>query len=264
MEHTRKMVLIPQESINKLKSIENKNENTTLTSIQTPGDPVSRLDNELTKILNSNKNDIEKWREYREVFRRFLFFNNDDDKKQTKFLVKDIVDENVDDFSSYPIENILKSVPQMYRKKAQALINHIKAADTDKRLTWDKSGCIILDNNKIPNTNIVDLINDAIRHRKSHIAIGQKKFARFLQNINAPRDFVGNQNFWRDLSSTSDSDENSEKTLTYSTPVTTPNKRKIHKRFGAQSPTESDDLYVGSRSDSDVQWLSLEKRPKEK
>ena len=30
MEHTWKMVLIPQESINKLKSIENKNENTIL------------------------------------------------------------------------------------------------------------------------------------------------------------------------------------------------------------------------------------------
>ena len=46
MEHGRKMILIPEECINNL-SRDN------VATMQTPGTPTSRLDKEMSKIINS-------------------------------------------------------------------------------------------------------------------------------------------------------------------------------------------------------------------
>jgi len=226
------MVLVPHDSVNKLKSLEN--ENHALTSIQTPGDPTSRLDKELTKILNSSKNDAEKWSEYRELFRRFLFFNSDDERPHTKLTYQDINESTQD--SSYPVENIINSVPPRYQQKAKAIIDHINTADIDKRFKWDKSGRISINNNKIPNTNIVDLLNDALRYRKSHNAVGQKEFAKFLRGINTPRNFVGNDNFWESPNISEDDDDDDEETLLFSTPLAGRSQERISKRLGTQFP----------------------------
>lgn len=128
MEHTRKMVLLPEETMVKLKNTGPANN--TITSAQTPGDPVSRIDDELLKILNSNRNDSDKWIEYYQALRRFLFFHENGDKRPTSITKKPYQEKEEE--SPYPADMIIKGVPKTYRQKAEGLIEHIFTAVVDK------------------------------------------------------------------------------------------------------------------------------------
>ena len=60
------------------------------------------------------------------------------------------------------------------------------------KILWDKNGVVSIDGEKIPNSNIVDLVNDWMRARKREKPIGRGDFAKFLQQIQMPREFIGN------------------------------------------------------------------------
>ena len=60
------------------------------------------------------------------------------------------------------------------------------------KIVWDKNGVVSIDGAKIPNSNIVDLVNDAMRARKYVRPVGRGHFAKFLQQIEMPREFIGN------------------------------------------------------------------------
>ena len=45
----------------------------------------------------------------------------------------------------------------------------------------------------LPGTHVVDLINDAIRQRKTFRAAGRDTFVEGLSHINVPRELIGNQ-----------------------------------------------------------------------
>ena len=74
MQHAGKMVLILAE-----RYTQNKQDNPNppfvkpAKSVQTPGDKLSRLDQEMSMILNSSLQDVEKWKNYEQVLRRYLF-----------------------------------------------------------------------------------------------------------------------------------------------------------------------------------------------
>ena len=61
----------------------------------------------------------------------------------------------------------------------------------------------------IPDSNISDLISDAVRGRKNFNPTGSKDFFRVLSRINMPRDLVRNEERWKqaDLSSSSGEEE---------------------------------------------------------
>ena len=51
-------------------------------------------------------------------------------------------------------------------------------------------------NAQVTGNNIVDLVNDAMRKRKSFQPVGWKTFARGLNDVNAPVDLVSNPEHW--------------------------------------------------------------------
>ena len=69
MEHARKMILIPEESINNLHLSSDK-----VATMQRPGTPTSRLDKEMSKIINSTsiQDDREKYTLYQQALERFM------------------------------------------------------------------------------------------------------------------------------------------------------------------------------------------------
>ena len=73
MEHARKRILIPEESINNLQQHFSSEK---VTTMQTPGTPVSRLDNEMSKIINSTsiRDDREKYVMYQQALDRFMYY----------------------------------------------------------------------------------------------------------------------------------------------------------------------------------------------
>lgn len=205
MEHARKMVLVPHENIEKLNSTGNLSVNKDLEQVvsvlahqylptsQTPGTPSTRLDAELKSILDSEslKDDGEKLKLYNEVLRRYLIHTI---KPGAQFSAPEQA-ENTTVENGYKADSIVNAVPKTYQQTASKLLHHIQTIDGGQRLKWDSQGRVTLDGHTIDGSNIVDLVNDALRHRKRVKATGRLDFARFLQDINTPREFVGNSSF---------------------------------------------------------------------
>lgn len=201
MERARKMVLIPQESLHKMQAgVKTTSINTTPTAVaaeekktvQTPGDKFSRLDGEMRDILDSEKytTDSDKYRHLLQVLHRYLFLVDEkrkiDDKKklsENKSVEKDQMND----------EYILESVPKLYKNKTKLLLNHLK--NNNNRISWSASGIVTIDGEKIKNSNIIDLVNDAARVRKNIKAVGRHQFAELLSTTQTPREFVGNSEF---------------------------------------------------------------------
>lgn len=202
MHHAKKMVLIPEDAIEKIQQgiVRGVND---LNSVQTPGTTLSRLDNEMSEILKSvtPENEREKWKLYQQVLQRYQFFTEDSRHGNT-----------VD--SGLPIEKnnaasdrtgdstIIETVPKRYKKQAQQLLNYLQAK-SNGTLTWDNNGLVSINGEKIRDSNIIDLVNDAMRERKSVNAIGRAQFSRELQRIGVPREFVGNPRLWNEPFTTS-------------------------------------------------------------
>ena len=85
MEHARKMVLIPHENVERLQATlangdcgNGDNCGSVLKTGQTPANVMTRLDAEMSDILNSStyKSEREKWAQYRAVLQRYLHFKD--------------------------------------------------------------------------------------------------------------------------------------------------------------------------------------------
>ena len=98
------------------------------------------------------------------------------------------------------IEQIVDSAPKALRTKAKMLIQHIQRHP--QILSWDDKGRIKYRGKVVPDSNVVDLIGDAIRpvDRKGFKPLGLEAFGRGLLEINAPRDYVRNPKYLQKFS----------------------------------------------------------------
>lgn len=88
-------------------------------------------------------------------------------------------------------EEIVASMPSTYRDKARLLVRRIK--NSGGKLGWNPRGELTLSGETVAGTNIVDLIADVIRKRKTvKPPPGSGEFSRGLRDINIPREAVGN------------------------------------------------------------------------
>ena len=89
------------------------------------------------------------------------------------------------------INEIIDRVPKSLKQKARRLLDNIKGT-----VSWNDRGETVYRNVPVPGSYIVDLVNDALRKRKSFQPVGWKTFARGLKDVNAPMDLVGNPDRW--------------------------------------------------------------------
>lgn len=193
MEHAKKMVLLPYETVERLEHAQKLN------SVQTPGNEMSRLDNEMSRILSSQtSDDAARWKDYQQVLLRFLRLveegrvvpspeTTDNDTKPSPSTRNESV---------FNEETIMSSVPQKYRTKAKLLFNALKNVPNNV-FDWDDTGTVSIHGNRIERSNLIDLVNDAMRARKSISAHGVQEFAKMIRDCNMPREFIGNSSFWR-------------------------------------------------------------------
>ena len=128
MEHAKKMVLLPEESVRRVEQHlapfpqEFK-------SVQTPGTASKRLDAEMSNVLNSDiyENDREKWNSFQQVLSRYLALKNiDSAKKRDAEEKKDKKNKEEDVDEKLQIFNLLQNVPKTYNDKANKLIEFIE------------------------------------------------------------------------------------------------------------------------------------------
>ena len=179
MEHARKMILIPEESINNL-SRDN------VATMQRPGTPASQLDKEMSKIINSTsiQDDREKYAMYQHALERFMYYKKNDDTK--KFQVSGVNalgdinevskvnnDEDTNEENSKVDESIINCVPQKFQFKAKMLLQRLHDFGD---VTWDNRGKITIDVSVVKGGNIVDLINDTVRNSKQALSNSYGQF----------------------------------------------------------------------------------------
>lgn len=215
MENTKKMILVEPDFIEKLKHTDNA-----------PLNSLSRLDEEMQKILKSKIEDREKWALYSQALQRYLHITETDRKpfkvpimidginnvheEYEKAIVKKEEPEDIatlpnpkpyeSDATSTPSNHnypdkftpshIIKNIPKSYVKKGRSLIDNL--LKNKPRIWWKEGGEIVVNNQVIPETNIADLISDALRPRKRPKPNGWKEFASALKDIEVPTSCIGN------------------------------------------------------------------------
>jgi len=72
-------------------------------------------------------------------------------------------------------------------------MKHLLDKATPARISWNDAGIVTIDGNVMKDSNIADLINDAMRERKTTKAVGRVQFARLLRVLNILSVLVGNK-----------------------------------------------------------------------
>ena len=99
-----------------------------------------------------------------------------------------------DNEGSMSVEMIVRSIPKSMKKRAEALLAHLK--ERGDVITWDDMGQVLVDGVLIPKSNISDLVSDAMRSRKHFNPVGVHEFYNVLSKINVPKDLVRNKRRW--------------------------------------------------------------------
>ena len=92
---------------------------------------------------------------------------------------------------SMPVGEILDSVPKNSQTLAKSMINRLKA-NPDK-VTWNSTGEVLIDDQAIKGSNIIDLVNDQLRARKNFNPKGWQNFSDSLVEMNMPQYLMRNE-----------------------------------------------------------------------
>ena len=112
-------------------------------------------------------------------------------------------------------DQILQSVPKTMQRKAELLLGMIK---NNNNLTWDEQGVVSYKGKRIHGSNIIDLINDAIRQRKGVEPRGWKTFSKALHESNIPQEVIGNSSRWKWMQKSHDTSDGEESDRFFYTP----------------------------------------------
>ena len=187
---TEKMALVPVEMLeNMIKK------NSTLTALQNPNKDQLLKSIESVNNLNENSDlpeNIKADRQARNlkevsVMARKLI------PKSIPITREDIKIDN-DDY-----ENRLEHVPKTYQRPAKAILRELK--HHPNRLQIDKNTSeVTIDGEKLVHSNLIDLISDVVRPRKTAIApLHASRFLQLLADLNIPEQLIGNKNRIKDL-----------------------------------------------------------------
>ncbi len=135
---------------------------------------LSKLDTELSEILNSKLNDDLKMKLYSSVFRKYKAY----DHEPTSYV------NPLDTLE----ENVIKSTPQNLQYKAKRILTQL-GKDSDVNFTQD--GKLVYKQVPIEESNILDLVSD-VMSKHPGFAKGGQEIASSLQTTKTPKELVAN------------------------------------------------------------------------
>ena len=206
MEHARKMVLMDPRLLNTLRSPP--------PSTDTLGKKVQALDDEMMTILHrKDLVDRTKVTLYNQVLQRYNALSDKHVKEPVRVVslnesmsaaaaaaapsglgtgvepgpvVEGTVGAPTTSATSGIEADVVDTVPKTMQVKARRLMEHLK-----RDIAWTTRGELIHEGVPIVGSNVVNLVNDMLRERKTD-PIGWQPFARQLRAINLPMELIGN------------------------------------------------------------------------
>ncbi len=157
MQHTTKMVMVPQDAYSNLMSQQKQ--------VYPPVvNQMANLDQELQSIIsNPNLSVDNKYHQYMNVFGRYQqlksqYFQPSPIPQQQP--AKTLANTDVQTIGNYvsvpPVDekHLLDSLPKTVRRRGKILLDHIKENNQD--FNWKDSGELVVDGKPIPGSNITD------------------------------------------------------------------------------------------------------------
>jgi hypothetical protein len=156
------------------------------------------LQEDMSSVLDRNDiSETEKAQKYGETLQKFQLAHKKalHPTTTTEMSATTTTNETVPESSNNPTlrERILESVPSTTRRKAKLLLQMI---ERHPQMSYNENGELEYAGKPVPGSNIIDLVNDVLRHRKSFLPQGWEVFSRGLKEINVPQEFVGNRQRW--------------------------------------------------------------------
>ena len=189
MEHARKMALVDPRLLDTLRSPPPPPATDTL------GKKVQALDDEMKTILDrKDLDDGTKVILYNQVLQRYNVLVDKRIKEPLRVVTvneSEVTSESGSEGTARaPISGleatVLATVPKTMKAKASRLMEHLK-----RDIAWTARGELIHEGVPVVGSNVVDLVNDLLRKRKT-APTGWQPFARQLRAINLPMTLVGN------------------------------------------------------------------------
>jgi len=185
MQHTTKMVMVPQDTYSSLMSQQKQ--------VYSPVvQQLSNLDQELQSILNNpNLPEEVKYHQYRNVFGRYQQLRNEQFRPAAAVPA---ITEHIQTGDDLPMEDlpvpekqVIDGLPKTVRMKGRLLLNHLK--DHKRFFNWLNSGELVIDGKPIAGSNVTDLVHHATRNRTAVVPpAGYEEFEKLLQATNVPKE----------------------------------------------------------------------------
>lgn len=181
MEHVKKMILVPSETVARLQE---------KPVIPTPTDKINELDQEMNRVLQQHGDQTEKLREYEKLLQRCMHFVNEQRKPFRLTLPDGKEDEPSEPDPTQQLRRQLETAA------SKSLKNHALGLYDQLKLTpgilWDRTGTLTIAGNRYPDCNIIDIVFDAAKQRRSGCANNWRVFAQHLAKSNFPIEFIRN------------------------------------------------------------------------
>ena len=147
---------------------------------------MSNLDLEMDKILQDKQLPMEqKFRQYQTALYRYQVSQHERDKPKIKEQLP------VVESKRFPKEQLLADVPRQKQRNARLLVEFI---ENIPELSLTDKNEIRINNETIPNSNIIDLMADLTRDRREGPPPrGFQEFSALLHEHNVPLEAIGNR-----------------------------------------------------------------------
>ena len=195
MKHTKRMILVPEDVYARFEQKQKLETSPIMKNM-------INTDTDMTDILKrTDVDDTEKQKLYYANLERYLSLRQQKDSQTPTVQIAPSV-TNREEKPSHPNNTqlsdavVVEHIPKTMRPRATAILNRLK--ERPDVITWDKTGEVKLEGENIPQSNISDLISDALRARKNFNPTGSKEFFRVLSKINMPKDLVRNEERWKE------------------------------------------------------------------
>lgn len=140
-----------------------------------PEKSLSLLDSEIERTLSADIPDDVKAKLYTSTLKRFKAY---DDTMKPQVEKKSLEAE------------LLESMPATQQYKAKRIMRHLK---DNPEASWTDKGELIYRQSTIPNSDIVDLVSDALKTKSiGEPPAGWEEFAKALKSSSAPEELVAN------------------------------------------------------------------------
>ena len=195
MKHARRMIMVPEDVYARFEQKQ-----------KLQASPIVRnminTDTEMSNILQrTDLNDAEKQKLYSTNLERYLNLKQQKDNQIPSVRVVSNAENKEEPKERAQLSDalVVEHIPKTMRPRATTLLNRLKARPDI--ISWDESGQVSVEGKKIPQSNISDLVSDAMRARKNFNPTGSREFFRVLSKINMPKDLVRNEERWKQVDS---------------------------------------------------------------